>query len=133
MDVEMKSSLDDLIKKDKKFLRKKRPGQQGKANEPRRFKNKGAAIFKTKNAGGRPDKRPSSTGKGAALKAKSPLKRFGNRAARPVVKSSGAARTFSKGDRKQRLQDKLDRRQNKKEFRVQGKGPRGQAQRNERS
>jgi len=77
MDVEMKSSLDDLIKKDKKFLRKVRPGQkgaQGKVGKgPQRFKNKGAAIFKGKNSAGkqqqqRPEKRQSNTGKGAALK-----------------------------------------------------------------
>ena len=55
MNTEMKSSLDDLIKKDKKFLRKKRPGQQNKGgpankkNMPRRLKNKGAGIFKNKN------------------------------------------------------------------------------------
>ena len=55
----MKSSLDDLIKKDKKFLRKKRSNTQGKGQGgaqkagnnkmPRRIKNKGAGIFKKKN------------------------------------------------------------------------------------
>ena len=60
MDVEMKSSLDDLIKKDKKFLRKKRSNMQGKGQGaaqkagnnkmPRRIKNKGAGIFKKKNS-----------------------------------------------------------------------------------
>ena len=54
----MKASLDDLIKKDKKFLRKKRPQSGGKgpggANAsgkmPRRIKNRGAGIFKRKNS-----------------------------------------------------------------------------------
>ena len=61
-DVMMKSSLDDLIKKDKKFLRKKRISSQGKTkggfgapakiigNMPRRLKNRGTGIFKKKNS-----------------------------------------------------------------------------------
>ena len=120
MDVVMKSSLDDLIKKDKKFLRKKRPGQQGagKAGKgPQRIKNKGAGIFKNKNAAGKqqsPKQRQSSTGKGAALKAKKPR---GKQGGKPVP-----VRQLSKNDRKQRLQDKLARRQKIKGQRVQGKG-----------
>ena len=60
MDVDMKASLDDLIKKDKKFLRKKRSKSQGKGQGsppkagsnkmPRRIKNRGAGIFKKKNS-----------------------------------------------------------------------------------
>ena len=57
MDTEMKSSLDDLIKKDKKFLRKKKNvkgkgqgAQQKTGNMPRRIKNKGAGIFKKKSS-----------------------------------------------------------------------------------
>ena len=54
----MKASLDDLIKKDKKFLRKKRPQGKGQGaaqkagnnKMPRRIKNKGAGIFKGKNS-----------------------------------------------------------------------------------
>ena len=128
MDVEMKSSLDDLIKKDKKFLRKKRPGQQGAGKVgkgPQRFKNKGAGIFKNKNAAGkqqRPDKRQSNTGKGAALKVRKPLgKKFAGRGNRQIGKPV-PARQLSKNDRKQRLQDKLARRQKIKGQRVQGKG-----------
>ena len=57
-DIEMKASLDDLIKKDKKFLRKKRNNKQGKGaggqqkagNMPRRIKNRGAGIFKRKSS-----------------------------------------------------------------------------------
>ena len=60
MDVDMKASLDDLIKKDKKFLRKKRSNSKGKGQAgppkagnnkmPRRIKNRGAGIFKKKNS-----------------------------------------------------------------------------------
>ena len=119
----MKSSLDDLIKKDKKFLRKKRPGQQGagKAGKgPQRLKNKGAGIFKNKNANGkqqRAEKRQSSTGKGAALKVRKPLNKKSGRGNKSVP-----ARQLSKADRKQRLQEKLARRQKLKGQRVQGKG-----------
>ena len=124
----MKSSLDELIKKDKKFLRKKRPGQQSAGKGPQRIKNKGAGIFKNKNkAGGRPEKKQSGSNKGAALKVRKPLKKFGK--ANRAAGKPGSVRSLSKGDRKARLQEKLNRRQNKKQFKLQGKGQRQQGNR----
>jgi len=80
---------------------------------PRRFKNK-IGIFKNKNQA-----QKTGTKKGAALKVKKPLKRF-NKPGNKAIKAN-LARSLSKGDRKQRLQEKLARRNQKKNLRVQGK------------
>ena len=64
---------------------------------PRRFKNK-IGIFKNKN---QVVIRKTGTKKGAALKVKKPLKKFGKPNGKGI--KPNLARSLNKGDRKQRL------------------------------